>query len=154
VPVGLGLWPAFWMIGDFVDGREWPAVGEIDIMEYVNDMTTLHANGWGDTDIGTTWSFTGRLPVDPGFAQNWHVYSVEWTSESLVFAVDDDPFHSIDRAGLQPGQVWRFDQPQAILVNLAVGGDFPGAVGDDSVFPAEMHVDFIRVYDSELFARG
>jgi beta-glucanase (GH16 family) len=153
VPTGQGLWSAFWLIGEYRDGTEWPATGEIDVMEYVNETQTLHANGWGDNQSGGPWWLPGTLAVDPGFAQHWHIYSVEWSEDQLEFAVDDEVYHRIHRDDLDPSQIWRFDRPHAIILNLAVGGRFPGAVGDSSNFPAEVLVDHVRVYDSEVSKR-
>jgi beta-glucanase (GH16 family) len=121
---GAGLWPAFWALGN---GR-WPDTGEIDIMENVGNpawtSVALHGPGYsGNTPI------VKRAPMTAARdATAWHVYSVDWTPDTLVFKVDDVEIYRVTRALVEKHGRWVFDEPKHLIVNLALGGDFPRAV--------------------------
>ena len=149
VPEGAGLWPAFWMLGTDIDQVGWPQTGEIDIMEFVGRVPdevfgTLHGPGYsGGQSYGDTYDL--NEPV----GDKYHVFSVEWQPDKIVWYIDgisyftatpDDPF-------LQ-GKQWVFNHPFFILMNVAVGGNFGGAVGEDTVFPQSMAVDYVRLYQT------
>lgn len=150
VPAGWGLWPAFWALGVETDSLGWPASGEIDVMEALNKADVLHIGAHGADADGELWSRRGELAVEGSLASDWHTYTVEWTSDSLEFSMDGQVFHEFARSDLLPGQVWPFDRPHQLLLNVAVGGDWPGPPVDGSAFPATMLVDWVRVYDSEV----
>jgi len=150
VPSGSGLWPAFWMLGTDIDQVSWPQTGEIDIMEYVGRVPnqafgTLHGPGYsGGQSYGASYDL--GVPV----ADNFHVFAVEWQPDRITWFIDgiqyfsatpDDPF-------LQ-GKQWVFNHPFFILLNLAVGGNFGGSVGDDTLFPATAFVDYVRLYQTQ-----
>lgn len=147
VPKGNGLWPAFWMMGaDFLTGRPWPYNGEIDIMEVLGRNTlegysTLHApqyNGGG----GYGQKYTGT-----DFSSGFHVWSAEWDSRGIRFRVDGvEVFYASKETVEATRGPWVFDHPFYIILNLAVGGDFPGPVDGTTPFPARMLVDYVRVY--------
>ena len=149
VPEGAGLWPAFWMLGTDIDQVNWPQTGEIDIMEFVGRVPnevfgTLHGPGYsGGQSYGDTYDL--GEPV----GNQYHVFSVEWQPNRIVWFIDgiayftatpDDPF-------LQ-GKQWVFNHPFFILMNVAVGGNFGGPVGEDTVFPQSMSVDYVRLYQT------
>lgn len=149
VPEGAGLWPAFWMLGTDIDQVNWPQTGEIDIMEFVGRVPhevfgTLHGPGYsGGQSYGDTYDL--NEPVGDQF----HVFSVEWQPDKIVWYIDgiqyfaatpDDPF--------MQGKQWVFNYPFFILMNIAVGGNFGGAVGEDTVFPQSMSVDYVRLYQA------
>jgi beta-glucanase (GH16 family) len=149
VPAGAGLWPAFWALGTDIDQVGWPQTGEIDIMEFVGRepnkiFGTLHGPGYsGGQSYGASYDL--GVPVSDDF----HVFAVEWQPDRIVWTIDgiqyfsatpDDPF-------LQ-GKQWVFNHPFFLLLNLAVGGNFGGPVGDDTVFPALYSVDYVRLYQA------
>lgn len=149
LPSGQGLWPAFWMLGSsfYDDGRPWPYTGEIDIMEHVGlepnvVHSTLHApayfgaGGYGDSfDLGE--------PANADF----HTFALDWDSQGMVFTVDDQVVHTVDREELETTVgPWVFDNDFFLILNTAVGGDWPGPPDGSTVFPQQMRVDYVRVY--------
>ena len=144
LPIGHGIWPAFWMLGSNIDKVGWPKSGEIDILEYVGrepDMvfTTLHTQDSHGNSINT--KKTKFEDIEEGY----HVFAVDWTKEKMDFFVDEQlvyTFNPKDRSE----DVWPFDQPFYILVNMAIGGNFGGPDVDDTIFPQEFIIDYIRVY--------
>jgi beta-glucanase (GH16 family) len=148
IPYGQGMWPAFWMLGEDIDRVGWPACGEIDIMENIGKEPaiihgSIHGPGYiGDTGIEAPYS----LPGKQRFADDFHVFAVEWDSDSVSFYVDHDLYVRHTRADLKPGWKWVFDKPFFLILNLAVGGDWPGNPDPTTVFPQSMLVDYVRVY--------
>lgn len=150
VPKGNGLWPAFWMMGsDFLTGRPWPYNGEIDIMEILGRETTkgystLHAPAYnGAGGYGGTYG----LPGGADFANGFHTWTMLWNSTSITYQVDGTTVFVVDKAQLEATRgPWIFDHPFYLILNLAVGGDFPGPPNAATPFPARMLVDYVRVY--------
>ena len=145
VPRGAGLWPAFWSLGTDIGENPWPRSGEIDIMEHVGRMPqrvfgTIHGPGYsGGTSFGGTYDF----PVN--VADSYHVYSVDWSPDLIVWKVDGIEYHRATPANVAPND-WVFNHPFSLLLNVAVGGNFGGTVGADTTFPQKMKVDYVRVY--------
>ncbi|MEL7160024.1 MAG: glycoside hydrolase family 16 protein [Bacteroidota bacterium] len=147
LPVGTGLWPAFWMLGQNIDTVGWPRCGEIDILEYVGRepgevFTSLHTQASHGNTVNTRKTRFGD--IERGF----HRYAAEWTEEQIAFFVDDQLVYTF-RPEDRSEAVWPFDQPFYLLLNLAIGGNFGGPEVDDSVFPQEYIIDYIRVYAPE-----
>ncbi|ROT33013.1 discoidin domain-containing protein [Micromonospora sp. HM5-17] len=150
VPKGNGLWPAFWMMGaDFLTGRPWPYNGEIDIMEVLGRNTlegysTLHAPAYhGGGGYGQRYPAPGGVDLSAGF----HVWAVEWDSRGMRFSLDGQTVFVADKAMVEATRgPWVFDHPFYLILNLAVGGDFPGPVDGTTPFPSRMYVDYVRVY--------
>lgn len=155
VPEGQGLWPAVWLLGNNIATEQWPACGEQDVLERVNaaesqdwNEGSVHGPGFiGDAGLGTVFHYP------PGqSAAEWHTYGMIWQPGSVAYYVDDPkhPFVTYTKADLKhmAGAVWPFDSGQSnfILVNLAVGGDWPKAPDATTQFPAEMDVDYVRIY--------
>ena len=136
------------MLGQDIGSVGWPQSGEIDVMEYLGHQPstihgTVHGPGYsGGGGIGKSYTLSnGRF--DTGF----HVFAVEWTPNSIEWFVDDVQYHRIVPADL-PGD-WVFDKPFYIILNLAVGGDWPGSPDESTIFPQTMLVDYVRVYSND-----
>jgi len=142
--LGKGLWPAFWMLGKNIDEVGWPASGEIDILEYVGRepnsiFTTLHTTDSHGSSKNT------RKDKIKGIEEGFHTYAIDWSQKSIAFYIDDQLFYAFEPKELSP-EIWPFDQPFYLLLNLAIGGNFGGHDIDDSIFPQEFVIDYIRVY--------
>jgi beta-glucanase (GH16 family) len=150
IPRGQGLWPAFWMLGTnvTVPAVGWPNCGEIDIMENIGREPTLihgtiHGPGYsGGGSVGAAAS----LPGNPNFADDFHLYAVEWATNQLKWFVDGLQYFSATPASLPNGADWVFTQPQFLLLNVAVGGNWPGYPDGTTTFPQRLSVDYVRVY--------
>ena len=148
IPRGQGIWPAFWMLGDNIKGVGWPECGEIDIMENIGKEPalvhgTIHGPGYsGAKGIGAPFS----LPDKARFADDFHIYAIEWAPKSIRFFVDDHLYATRTPADLPKGTEWVYDHPFFLLLNVAVGGGWPGNPDATSVFPQTMLVDYVRVY--------
>jgi beta-glucanase (GH16 family) len=148
IPHGQGLWPAFWLLGDDIDKTGWPACGEIDIMENIGKEPSqihgsMHGPGYSG-DRGFTSIF--KLPGGGRFYDDFHVYAVEWEPNVVRFYLDSKLYATFTPDLLPAGMKWVFDHPFFILLNVAVGGDWPGPPTSDTVFPQSMLVDYVRVY--------
>jgi beta-glucanase (GH16 family) len=140
LPMGMGLWPAFWMLGANITSVSWPQCGELDIMEHINNTNTIygtmHWNVNGHVQYGSTIDTT---PAD------YHVYAIEWDANEIRWYVDDNLFQTgnikdnINTTGA-------FHLPFFIILNMAVAGNFPGQIVDESLLPASMYVDYVKVY--------
>jgi len=148
IPQGQGIWPAFWMMGDDIAKKGWPTCGEIDIMENIGKEPslvhgTIHGPGYsGGNGISAPYS----LPNDQHFADDFHVYAVEWEKKAIRFYVDDHLYATRTPNDLPKKTKWVYNHPFFILLNVAVGGGWPGAPDSTSVFPQMMLVDYVRVY--------
>ena len=151
IPYGQGMWPAFWMLGDDIDKIEWPRCGEIDIMENIGKEPSkvhgsLHGPGPSDAVPGTD-DLTASYTLPRGrFADAFHVFAVEWEPQVIRFYVDDHLYATGTPADLPHGAGWAFDHPFFLLLNLAVGGTWPGSPDASTHFPQQMLVDYVRVY--------
>lgn len=148
IPRGQGLWPAFWMLGNDIDSVGWPQCGEIDIMENIGSEPgtvhgTVHGPGYSGAN-GIGGPFT--LPGGAAMADDYHVFAVEWATNRIAWLVDDRPYFAVTPASLPRGTAWVFEQPQFLLLNLAVGGNWPGSPDATTTFPRRMTVDYVRVY--------
>lgn len=147
IPYGQGLWPAFWMLGNDVASNGWPTCGEIDIMENVGKLPatvygTLHGPGYsgGNGLTASTALATGK------FADDFHVYAVEWEGTTIRFYMDSVLYATRTSADIPAGSPWVFDHPFFMILNVAVGGNWPGAPDGSTTFPQKMLVDYVRVY--------
>lgn len=147
VPRGQGIWPAFWMLGNDIDAVGWPQSGEIDVMENIGREPaivhgTVHGPGYsGGSSIGGAYTLAAG-----SFADDYHVFAVEWMPGEIRWFVDGNQYHRTTPASLPAGAAWPFDHPFFMLLNVAVGGAWPGDPDASSVFPQQMLVDYVRVY--------
>jgi beta-glucanase (GH16 family) len=148
IPFGQGIWPAFWMLGSDISSVGWPECGEIDIMENIGREPgvvhgTLHGPGFYGAD-GLSSSYT--LPNGAAFADDFHVYAVEWETNEIRFYVDGTLYNTVRKSQFPNSYRWVFDHPFFILLNVAVGGNWPGYPDASTTFPQSMLVDYVRVY--------
>lgn len=149
LPCGQGIWPAFWMLGVREPKVDWPECGEIDIMENIGRepatlFGTIHGPGYsGDYGIQGRLDLPGAAP----FAEAYHVYAVDWAPGSITWLFDGRPFFTATPASLPTGARWVFDEsPFYLILNLAVGGHWPGNPDASTTFPQELRVDYVRVF--------
>ena len=156
VPRGQGIWPAFWLLGTNIASVNWPACGEIDIMENIGREPgtvhgTVHGPGYsGGKGIGGPVV----LPKTAAVADDFHVFAVVCEPERIAWFMDDKLYFSVTPADLPKGARWVFNEPKFILLNVAVGGDWPGNPDSTSTFPQRMLVDYVRVYERALPLQG
>ncbi|GIK71096.1 MAG: hypothetical protein BroJett021_00840 [Chloroflexota bacterium] len=152
-----GIWPAFWALGANINdpGVGWPQSGEIDIMEYVSRVPneifgTIHGPGYsGGASFGNTINI-------PNLLDDYHVYTVEWRENHIIWYVDGVKYHEArNTSPFLSGKQWVFNHPFFLLLNVAIGGNFGGAISDQMTFPQDTLVDWVRVYQApnqaELF---
>lgn len=156
MPLGKGIWPAFWLLGNDCDINPWPQCGEIDVMEYLGDAPTIvfgsaHGPGY---NAGDSISKEYELENDR-FDTGFHVFGIEWGPDYINYYVDDELYQQITPETTaeeavdnvpNPGE-WVFNRPFYIILNIAVGGNLPGAPNADTQFPQRMYVDYVRVYN-------
>jgi beta-glucanase (GH16 family) len=151
IPKGQGFWPAFWMLGDNVDQVQWPACGELDIMENIGkEPGTIHGSIHGAGFTGEKIGLPYILPKG-AFGDDFHIFGLIWSPGKIQYYVDspENVYATFTPRGLPKGAVWPFDEGRFFfLLNLAVGGDWPGPPDTTSRFPQEMLVDYVRVYAS------
>ena len=143
VPIGQGMWPAFWMLGKNIATANWPKCGEIDIMELIGNTPsiiygTAHWNNNGHVSRGNSFTLSGGK-----FSSGFHVFSLRWTPNRLIWLVDNQQYSNLSRSEIS---AFPFDLPQFFIFNVAVGGNWPGVPDQTTVFPQNMIVDYIRVY--------
>lgn len=142
LPYGPGLWPAFWMLGADIDSNPWPGCGEIDIMEGKGgEPNVVYSALHGPPGYSVTGGYGFQ---NARFDTGYHIFAVEWTENCIDFFVDSTLYNRITPNDLT-GE-WVFNRPFFIILNLAVGGTFPGYPVGDTPFPQTMHVDYVRVY--------
>ncbi len=149
LPKGKGLWPAIWMLGDNITQVSWPDCGEIDIMEMIGDTENqVHGTAHWEYD-GTHASSGGTktlLSTDDNYSEAYHVFSVIWDENTLKWFVDDQQYYTLDITGADMSE---FHQSYFLILNLAVGGNWPGSPDQTTIFPQQMKVDYIRVFQKQ-----
>jgi beta-glucanase (GH16 family) len=146
IPRGQGLWPAFWMLGDNIDAVGWPQSGEIDIMENIGREPatvhgTMHGPGYsGAGGIGGPYNLTRGA-----FADDFHVYAVEWSADLIRWLVDDFEYFRTTPGSIPSGKSWVYDHAFFLLLNVAVGGAWPNDPDATTTFPQTMVIDYVRV---------
>ena len=156
IPYGQGIWPAFWLLGDNIDKAHWPNCGEIDIMENIGREPsivhgTFHGPGYSG---GSGVSAAYMLANSQKFSDRFHEFAVEWEPNVIRFYGDGSLYKTRTPADLPAGAQWVFDHPFFIILNVAVGGGWPGNPDTTTVFPQQMQVDYVRVYKRTPAANG
>lgn len=145
VAYGQGIWPAFWMLGDNINTVGWPNCGELDIMEHIGRdpstvYGTIHGPGYsGGGGVG------GSTVNRDELADDFHVFAMEWETNIIRWYIDGFNYFTASPASIG-GSTWVFDHPHFFLLNLAVGGNWPGYPDETTVFPQQLRVDYVRVY--------
>lgn len=145
LPYGQGIWPAFWSLGSDITEVGWPNSGEIDIMEHIgrepqNIYGTVHGPGYSGADsVGNSYTLTSG-----SVSTEFHVYAIEWEPDEIRWYIDDILYGTITPDDV-PG-MWVFDHDFFLILNVAVGGYWPGYPDETTIFPQFMRVDYVRVY--------
>lgn len=150
LPSGQGIWPAFWMLGSDIGTAGWPQCGEIDIMENIGkepatNHGSLHGPGYSG---GNPRTATYVLPGGAKFSSDFHTFAIQWSQQAISFFVDGNSYETVARSAIPAGTQWVFDHPFFLLLNVAVGGTFPGPPDPTTMFPQDMLVDYVRVYQA------
>ena len=138
-----GVWPAFWLLGH---AEAWPDSGEIDVLETVNGVNGYSTNIHGGPRHWQQFNWHETTAVNDG---EWHTYGVLIRSDRLQFFHDGNLVHTVTPAGMPPGGVWPFDVPDRryyLILNMAMGGSYPGAPDGTAALPATMRVDYVRYW--------
>jgi beta-glucanase (GH16 family) len=152
IPAGQGMWPAFWTLGNDISSVGWPKCGEVDIMENIGkEPGTVHGSLHGPSTVGQTSDATApfSLPAGQKFADDFHLYAAEWEPGTIRFYVDSTLYATFNSSQWPAGGTWVFDHPFFIILNVAVGGSWPGSPDNSTVFPQQMLVDYVRVYTKQ-----
>jgi beta-glucanase (GH16 family) len=144
LPKGHGLWPAIWMLGNDIDNNVWPSCGEIDIMEHVGKKPnqvffSLH----NTSSFGNT--VNSKKKIVQNIQDDFHVYKMKWTKDAISFFLDNELFYTYAPSNKNAAN-WPYDKPFYLILNLAIGGNFGGPDVDNSIFPQEFLIDYIKVY--------
>jgi beta-glucanase (GH16 family) len=147
MPTGKGLWPAIWMLGDNISTVSWPACGEIDFMETIGtDIQTNHGSLHMPASYGPSGTY--KLPNNASFADAFHTFAIEWAPGTVSFFVDDNLYET-QKSPVPNGDTWEFDHPFFLLINVAVGGQWPGSPDATTTFPQTLKVDWVRAYQKD-----
>jgi len=156
IPYGQGIWSAFWMLGANIGQNPWPKCGEIDIMENIGREPgvihgTIHGPGYSRRQ-GISCPY--MLRNGKAFSDDFHKFAIEWEPDVTRWYVDEEQFFGVTPNHLPSGKSWVFDHPFFLLLNVAIGGFWPGYPDESTVFPQKMMIDYVRVYkarkDSEM----
>ncbi len=149
LPKGQGIWPAIWMLGENINEVSWPACGEIDIMELVGHTPNIsHGTAhWGNSGEGSQFQGSS-FSLSQDFADQYHVFTLLWKNNSMQWHVDETLFHTITTDNTQ-GFNYPFNNEFFFIMNVAIGGNWPGEPDETTVFPQTMEVDYIRVFQEK-----
>jgi beta-glucanase (GH16 family) len=142
LPVKQGTWPGWWMLGSNIGSVGWPASGELDIMEQINTGNTVYGTAHWQAANGSQADYGNSLVTTPA---DYHVYAIEWDPDYIRWFVDGTQYHVMQITG-GTGNTQAFSKDFFLLLNMAVGGNWPGFTIDDGSLPAKMYVDYVRVY--------
>lgn len=159
VPEGQGIWPAFWMLGTNISetggDTDWPWCGEIDIMEKIGGTdhkeSTVHGTIHYAKDEDAPWpdcyDYIGESKtISEYLSKDYHVYEIEWNADTIIWRLDGEEYHRVD---ISSSEFDEFRQEFYMILNVAVGGDWPGYPDETTSFPQKMHIDWVRVYKNQ-----
>lgn len=151
LPEGRGIWPAFWMMPQESRYGKWPKSGEIDILEFVGfQPDTVHATVHTESYNHVINTQRGTCTNQPGVSDEFHIYTCEWTPERIDVYVNDKRYFTFENDHTGNSATWPFNTPFFVILNVAVGGMWGGAQGvDETIFPQQMIVDYVRVYQKQ-----
>ena len=154
LPHGQGIWPAFWMLGQDIGAVGWPKCGEIDILENIGrEPSRLHGSLHGPTHNGGNGLTASRdLAAGEAFKDRYHLFAVDWRKDAVTFFLDGASYGTFTPADVPDDGPWSFNKPFFLLLNVAVGGHWPGPPDETTTFPQDMKVDYVRVYQPVLTA--
>jgi beta-glucanase (GH16 family) len=145
LPQGQGLWPAFWMLGSDIWSVGWPRCGELDVLESVNKMSTAFGTVHGpDYAKSTAYQYGGSTSPTGGLADTWHTFGLSRTATSITWYLDGVAYRTLNSSALAAGQSWVFGKSQYLLLDIAVGGTWPGAPDSTTPSTATMLVDWVH----------
>ncbi len=148
LPKGQGMWPALWMLGENITQVSWPDCGEIDIMEMIGGSENI-VHGTAHWEYNSTHASSGGSKSSSGnynYAESYHVFSIVWDENLIKWYVDGQQYYVLDITG---ADMTEFHQPNFFIINLAVGGNWPGSPNTSTIFPQQLKVDYIRVFQEE-----
>lgn len=147
LPYGQGIWPAFWMLGIDLDEVGWPQSGETDIMENIgSEPATIHGTIHGPGYSGGEGIGAGIDLLEGNYADDFHVFAIEWQPNQIRWLMDDNEYLNLTPDDIPAGTEWVYNHPFFIILNLAIGGNWPGSPDETTVFPQMMMVDYVRVF--------
>jgi len=148
LPSGRGLWPAFWLLGSNLVQAGWPACGEIDVMEAIGSQPSVNRGSLHGPSYSGGAALTSRYTLSGGarFDQDFHVFAIDWDGTGVRFSVDGQIYVARTVDDLPPSGLLVFDHPFFVILDVAVGGNFPGSPDASTAFPQQMIVDYVRVY--------
>lgn len=149
VPTGSGAWPAFWALGSNITTVQWPTAGEIDVMEVVGkEPTIVHGTLHGPKADTSSYSVARQVDTGKDLSTAFHVYGADWSPTSITFTLDGKPYGTVTKADVEAaGGTWVFTHSFYLLLNLAVGGDYPGNPLPSATWPQSYTIDYVRVYN-------
>jgi len=145
LPRGQGLWPAFWMLGSNIGSVGWPNCGEIDVMENIGREPSINHGSMHGPGYSGGNSITGSYNNGSALADTYHVFRLDWGPSSAQFSVDGNVYETRTPSDTR-GNPWVFNHPFFMLLNVAVGGGWPGSPDGSTQFPQQMKIDYVHVY--------
>lgn len=139
-----GVWSAYWLLGD--GPSKWPAQGEIDVIESIGEPSVVYGTIHGPGYSGAKGVVSRFSLEDASHPDAFHVYAIEWDPQSIRWYIDEKLYKTVTPSDLPASALWVYNQPFYLILNLAVGGDWPGSPTRDTAFPQRMYVDYVRAY--------
>jgi beta-glucanase (GH16 family) len=148
VPTAPGTWPAFWALGANITTVQWPRAGEIDVMETIGKTPNIvYGTVHGPKSNSSPFSVQTKKDTGADLSVGFHTYAVDWTPDSLTFLLDGVAYGTVTKKDVEKANgTWVYDHDYYLLLNLAIGGNFPGAPTVTTTWPQKYTIDYVRVY--------